>query len=157
ALQEGIYHAPGKRPGRFFALLFLRAADGADAARVAAALSELWTMYEGLKAGQLRDLDGVQLPADEDATTVLLGFGRNAFTLPGVALARPRGLGDEYVFRSAQADGGGGPLLRGSGLSYAPDVRANMATEHFCVQVIADTKLAVDRAVVETWKLLADS
>ena len=35
-LQEGIYHAPGRRPGRFFALLFLRAADGADAAAVAA-------------------------------------------------------------------------------------------------------------------------
>jgi hypothetical protein len=24
ALQEGIYHAPGRRPGRHFALLFLR-------------------------------------------------------------------------------------------------------------------------------------
>ena len=32
-----------------------------------------------------------------------------------------------------------------------------MATEAFCVQVIAETKLAVDRAVVETWKALADA
>ena len=154
-LQEGIYHAPGRRPGRFFALLFLRAADGADAAAVAATLGELWTMYAGLKAGRLRDLEGVALPAEEDRTEFLLGFGRNAFALPGVALARPRGLGDEYLFRSAEP-GGGGPLLRGSGLSYAPDVRANMATEHVCVQVIADSKLATDRAVVETWKALAD-
>jgi len=28
ALQEGIYHAPGRRPGRHFALLFLRALPG---------------------------------------------------------------------------------------------------------------------------------
>ena len=154
-LQEGIYHAPGRRPGRFFALLFLRAAPDADAAAAGATLGELWAMYEGLKAGRLRDLEGVALPAEEDRTEILLGFGRNAFALPGVAAPRPRGLSDEYLFRSAEP-GGGGPLLRGSGLRYAPDVRANMATEHFCVQVVADTKLATDRAVVETWKALAD-
>jgi Dyp-type peroxidase family len=155
ALQEGIYHAPGRRPGRFFALLFLRARDGADAVQVAASLGDLWAMYQGLKAGRVRDLDGVALPAAEDATTVLLGFGRNAFELDAVAAPRPRGLADEYLFRSAAAQGGGA-LLRGSGLSYAADVRANMATEAFCVQVIAETKLAVDRAVVETWKAIAD-
>ena len=97
----------------------------------------------------------MSLPAEEDRTEFLLGFGRNAFSLAGVALPRPRGLGDEYLFRSA-LPGGGGPLLRGSGLAYAPDVRANMATEHVCVQVTADSKLAADRAVVETWKALAD-
>ncbi len=156
ALQEGIYHAPGRRPGRHFGLLFLRAAEGVDAARAAAALGDLWGMYQGLKAGLVRDLDGVTVPVGDDAMTVLLGFGRNAFELDGVALARPRGLADEYLFRSAAAEGGG-PLLRGSGLSYAPDVRANMATEAFCVQVIAESKLAVDRAVVETWKVLADA
>lgn len=156
SLQEGIYHAPGQRPGRFFALLFLRAAPDAGAAHVAAALADLWAMYGDLKAGRLRDLEGVQLPgAEQDAMTVLLGFGRNAFELGGVALPRPRGLGDEYLFRSAEP-GGGGPLLRGSGLAYAPDVTANMATEHVCVQVIAESKLATDRAVVETWKALAD-
>jgi deferrochelatase/peroxidase EfeB len=154
-LQEGIYHAPGRRPGRHFGLLFLRVAGGADAAAAAAALRDLWQMLQELKAGRVRDLEGVSLPAADDAMTVLLGFGRNAFELDGVALGRPRGLADEYLFRSADA-AGGGPLLRGSGLSYAPDVRANMATEAFCVQVIAESKLAVDRAVVETWKALAD-
>jgi Dyp-type peroxidase family len=156
ALQEGIYHAPGRRPGRHFALLFLRVAEGAAAPAAAAALTDLWAMYADLKQGRVRDLPGVQLPSADDAMTVLLGFGRNAFALEGTALARPRGLADEYVFRSAEP-GGGGPLLRGSGLRYAPDVRANMATEAFCVQVIAETKLAVDRAVVEAWKALADA
>ncbi|HEV7805316.1 MAG TPA: hypothetical protein VGO80_05845 [Solirubrobacteraceae bacterium] len=112
-------------------------------------------MYQELKAGRIRDLDGVAVPVEGDAMTVLLGFGRNAFELDGMAFARPRGLADAYLLRSADA-GGGGPLLRGSGLSYAPEVRANMATVAFCVQVIAETKLAVDRAVVETWKALAD-
>jgi len=156
ALQEGIYHAPGRRPGRHFALLFLRVAPGVTAAAAAAALGDLWGMYQGLKAGLVRDLEGTMVPAGDDAMTVLLGFGRNAFELDAIALERPRGLADEYLFRSAQ-EGGGGPLLRGSGLSYAPDVRANMATEAFCVQVIAESKLAVDRAVVETWKALADA
>ena len=155
ALQEGIYHAPGKRPGRHFAILFLGVAPGAGAPAAAQALGDLWEMYEGLKAGHVRDLPGVSLPVDDDAMTVLLGFGRNAFELDGVALQRPRGLADEYLFRSAHPDGGG-PLLRGSALSYALDVRANMATEGFCIQVIAESKLAVDRAVVETWKALAD-
>jgi Dyp-type peroxidase family len=156
ALQEGIYHAPGNRPGRHFALLFLRVAPGVDAPAAGAALADLWAMYQELKAGRVRDLPGVALPADEDEMTVLLGFGRNAFALEKTALAQPHGLADEYLFRSADPNGGG-PLLRGSGLSYAKDVHANMATEAFCVQVIAETKLAVDRAVVETWKALADA
>ncbi len=155
ALQEGIYHAPGRRPGRHFALLFLRVSGATDAATAAVALGDLWQMLQELKTGRMRDLEGVSLPAGDDAMTVLLGFGRNAFELGGVALERPRGLADEYLFRSADP-AGGGPLLRGSGLSYASDVRANMATEAFCVQVIAETKIAVDRAVVETWKALAD-
>ena len=156
ALQEGIYHRPGQRPGRFFALLFLRADPALDAAAAGAALGDLWAMYVELKAGRVRDLPGVQLPsADDDAMTVLLGYGRNAFALDGVARPRPRGLGDDHLFRSALPEGGG-PLLRGSGLAYAPEVSANKATEAFCIQVIADSKLAVDRAVVETWKALAD-
>ena len=112
-------------------------------------------MYAGLKAGRLRDLEGVALPADGGPHGVPARLRAQRVRARRRGAARPRGLGDEYLFRSAEP-GGGGPLLRGSGLSYAPDVRANMATEHFCVQVIADSKLATDRAVVETWKALAD-
>lgn len=155
ALQEGIYHAPGRRPGRFFAILFVRAAQGAGAAAVGALFGELWAMLQDLKRGRVRDLEGVELPHEDDHMTVLVGLGRNAFELPGAALPRPVGLDDQFLFRSADP-AGGGPLLLGSGLRYAPEVRANMATEELCVQVIADTKLAVDRSIVETWKLLSD-
>jgi hypothetical protein len=44
-----------------------------------------------------------------------------------------------------------------AGLWYAEDVRANLATEEIAVQFIADTQLAVNRAIVETWKFLHDA
>jgi deferrochelatase/peroxidase EfeB len=37
---------------------------------------------------------------------------------------------------------------------YADDIRINLATEEIAVQLIAETQLAVNRAVVETWKAL---
>ena len=46
-LQEGIYHAPGRRPGRFFALLFLRVGTRRGRRRGRGALGELWAMYQG--------------------------------------------------------------------------------------------------------------
>jgi len=51
---------------------------------------------------------------------------------------------------------GGGPLLIGSGLRYGDDVKINPATEEIAVQFIAETQLAVNRAVVETWKALQE-
>ena len=156
ALQEGIYYAPGNRPGRFFAILFLQAPRDTDVSAVIDVLGQLWQMYQGLKAGRLRDLDGATVPAEQDHMTTLLGIGPKAFMIKGVQTQqRPDGLADINFFRSAYPSGGG-PLLRGSGLQYASDVRANPATEEFCIQIIADTKLATNRAVVETWKLLHD-
>jgi len=110
-LQEGIYHAPGMRPGRFFAILFLQASSEAPAGGTLAAL---WSMYQGLKAGRVPDLDAVVVPHEDDAMTVLLGVGPNVWDLPGVTAPRPRGFSDDNLFRSPQ--GRGGPLLVGSGL-----------------------------------------
>lgn len=153
-LQEGIYYAKTRRPGAFFAIIFLQAATEAGAERAGAVLADLWQMYQGLKQGRVRDLDPVVVPHEGDDLHVLIGFGPNAFDLPGMAHPRPRGF-EGSLFRSPQ--GRGGPLLPGSGLRYAPDVDANSATEHVCVQITAQTKLAVDRAIVETWKTLLDA
>ena len=57
-------------------------------------------------------------------------------------------------FRSPEP-GGGGLVLTGSGLRYAKDVAKNPATEDVAIQFIANTQLAVNRAIVETWDLLA--
>ena len=151
-LQEGIYHSPGARPGRFFAILFLRA-RAKSAAEVGECFAELWDVFQGLRRGELRDLPGETLEAGQ--LSVLVGVGPNVFSLEGAALPLPAGLGQQALFLSPKADGGG-PLLRGGGLDYSADVRENPATEEIAVQAIADSKLAVDRVVVETWKLLHD-
>jgi Dyp-type peroxidase family len=150
-LQEGIYHAPGVRPGKFFNILFLRAASGQNARQVGEAFAQLWQMYQELKSGKVRDLPGQLLPSGD--LTVLVGYGANTFKLPGVKRALPSHLRDFGSFRSP-LPGGGGSFLLGSGLKYAEDVQANRATEEIAVQFIAETQLAVNRAIVETWKLL---
>ncbi|MCO1656355.1 Dyp-type peroxidase [Pseudonocardia humida] len=151
-LQEGVYHAPGARPGRALVLFFLQAAPGADAATVGAALQRLWNVWRGLVRGAVVDLPGHPVPAD--ALTVLLGYGQKAFTLPGARRAVPAAL-LTGSFRSPQPMGGGRVVV-GSGLSYSPEVRQNPATEEIAVQVVAETQLAVNRVVVETWKATHD-
>lgn len=158
-LQDGIAYARGKRPGAFFAILFLQAAPELAARAVGERLGELWAMYEGLKVGRVRDLDPEVVPHEEDELQVLIGYGLNAWGtegragLEGIAEPQPAGLAGNG-FRSPQ--GQGGPLLARAGLHYADDVLANPATEHVCIQLTAQTKLAVERGLVETWKLLLD-
>jgi deferrochelatase/peroxidase EfeB len=149
-LQEGIYHASGARPGRAFVVLFLRAARGVDAATVGGALGRLWGVWRGLAEGSVVDLPGHPVPAD--ALTVLVGYGQKAFALPGARRKAPPAL-LTGSFRSPAA-AGGGPVVVGSGLSYSPNVQENPATEEIAVQVVADTQLAVNRVVVETWKVV---
>jgi len=159
-LQDGIAYARGKRPGAFFAIIFLQAAPECPARRLGGFLADLWAMYEGLKVGRVPDLHPEVVPHDGDALQVLIGFGLNLWGvserqgIDGIAEPRPAGLAGN-AFRSPA--GRGGPLLARSGLHYADDVVANPATEHICIQLTAQKKLAVDRAVVETWKLLLDN
>lgn len=153
-LQEGIYYARGERPGRFFALMLLRAAEHCDARRVGWRLVDLWELYAGLKQGRIPDLDPATVPVEEDNLRVLLGLGPRAFELAGAGRPKPDGLEPDRLFAAPRE--GGGPLLAGSGLEYAADVRTDLATEEVCVQVTGDTRLAVDRTIVETWKLLSD-
>ena len=151
SLQEGIYHGPGQRPGAFFDIVFLRVERGTTAGALAALLGDLWSMYQGLKQGRVADLPGHPVPADN--LTVLLSYGVKAFDLAGARRPAPASLGPEFRFRSPRP-GGGGPLLVNAGLHYAADVALNPATEELAVQFIADSALAVHRAVVETWKVL---
>ena len=153
-LQDGIYHRPGSRPGRFFAIAFFRIPRAARARTVRDGLTELWGMWQGLREGHVRDLPGAAVePGD---LTVLIGYGPGVFGFDPTDRPRPEGLRDEFLFRSPKG-GGGGPLLGlKNHLLYADDVRENRAAENIAVQFIANSKLAVDRAIVETWKLLSD-
>jgi Dyp-type peroxidase family len=152
-LQEGIYHAPGQAPGRAFGILFLRAAPGRSAGQVGEALRRLWGMYQDLKAGKVRELPGHPVPSGD--LTVLVGYGPKAFQVPGARRVLPQEFGPAFRFRSARPTGGG-PLLLGAGLHYDDDVRTNPATEELAVQLIAQTQLAVNRAIVETWRTLEE-
>ncbi|MEL6971602.1 MAG: peroxidase [Bacteroidota bacterium] len=150
-LQEGIYHAPKATPGKFFVILFLRAEDGFDASQIGNAFNKLWEMYQRLKTGNVRDLPGDTVPNGD--LTVLVGYGPNVFKLEGAQRTLPKDLEPKNQYRSPRPTGGG-PLLIGSGLKYADDVSRNSATEEIAVQFIAEEQLAVNRAVVETWKVL---
>ncbi|MFD6970470.1 Dyp-type peroxidase [Streptomyces sp. NPDC059949] len=151
-LQQGIYHGPARRPPGHFALVFLRADPGADAAAVDTALRGITGMLRGLADGRVPELPGHPVPTGE--LEFLLGFGPKAFAIPDVKHPCPDALGPRFLFRSPRPTGGG-PLLVGGGLPYAADIVRNDATEEFCVQFTAQTQLAVSRAVVELWKLLS--
>ena len=152
-LQEGIYHSPGVKPGKFFNILFLSTLPGLNAREVGEAFGKLWQMYQDLKNGNLADLPGQILPSGD--LTVLVGYGANVFQLPDIQRQLPTQLEDFGAFRSPLPTGGG-PLLIGSGLRYGDDVKTNPANGEIAVQFIAETQLAVNRAIVETWKVLQD-
>lgn len=154
ALQEGIYYQPGVRPGAAFAVIFLRVDSTVTAGAVGQSIEGLWRIYQDLRKGISRDLPEHPFPSGN--LTVLLGFGIKVFGISGVSRVAPEALINYGLFRSPLASGGG-PLLLGSGLNYSDDTKINPATEEIVVQFIADTQLAVRRAVVETWKYLFDN
>ena len=151
-LQEGIYHRT--RPGAFFGILFLRVDPEQPAKDAGAILAELWARYDQLRRGDLPQLPGHPVP-DGDLT-VLIGFGFNLFARDDIQRSAPPELERFGRFRSPEP-GGGGLLLTGAGLHYATDVTKNPATEDVVIQIIANSQLAVNRAIVETWDLLTTS
>lgn len=151
-IQEGIFYQEGARPGKFFAIAFLQPEPDVEGSKVYGFLKELWELYSRLKRGQVRDLPEHPVPSGE--LTVLIGFGPNAFKIQGTK-STPPGLSPSNRFLSPRTMGGG-PLLLNSGLSYGEDIQKNIATEAVAIQFIANSQLAVNRAIVETWKLLFD-
>jgi deferrochelatase/peroxidase EfeB len=150
-LQEGIYYDVGARPPACFSIMFLKARSAATAEQVGKKLAELWTMYDALKTGRISDLPGVDLPTGD--LSVLVGYGVKTFALTGVRRVVPDAL-LLAQFRSPSATGG--TILSGSSLRYGPGLPRNPATEEVMIQAIANTSLAANRAIVETWKLLRE-
>jgi len=152
-LQEGIYSGRRERPPGFYTFLLLGAAPDASAADVGELLARLWGLYRGLKEGVVPDLPTRRVP-DGDLQ-VLLGLGSRAFELPGRpvdAPQRPKAMRQSF---EQPAGGGGGPVSASAGISYEADVTANPADVAIAFQFTAKTPLAVERAVVETGKLLS--
>jgi Dyp-type peroxidase family len=154
-LQEGIYWQSGQKPGRCYRLLYVNFQEGITASEAKSALAQVWLMITNLKQGIVQDLQPTRLddpPASEMAVspenlTCLLGFGSRLFnatvhTPPLVnADLRPPSLVSLPIsgFRS---------------LPWATTPNVNKAGSDLILQFIADTELAVNRAVVEIHKLI---
>lgn len=151
-LQDGIYWDKGTTPPRCFAIAFFKADREATALGVAALLTRLVALWDGLKDERLADLPGVRVP--RSGFEWLIGFGIKAFKIGGAAKQLPRRLDTPNIFNSVDPAGGGGKVLDGSGLDYAKGLALNPASEEICVQFTGDTPLSVSRAIVETWKLI---
>jgi len=166
-LQEGIYYAGGKRPGRFFSIMFLKIRDGFSARDVGNTLYHLWQMYQNLKTGIVWDLPGhpVEKPKEgqEPLTrtlTVLIGYGPQCFNQQDETYQPRRSLPKAFEnSKPFDYPKNSKPILNNAGLKYAPNVQQNhpnVQAGQVMLQFIAETPLAAYRPVVETWKLLYD-
>jgi Dyp-type peroxidase family len=157
-LQEGIYFRKGQKPGTCYRLLLLNIRSGAKPAEAKAALTELWAMLGELRRGIVRDLRPQQ-PGDPDvivpdgALTCLLGFGARLFNpsahVPRLVATDQRP--PELV--PLRPNGVGTPFLN---LPWASEQQRRPGEADLALQFIADADLAVNRAVVELWKLIDD-
>jgi deferrochelatase/peroxidase EfeB len=132
-----------------FAILFIRVFKGRNAAQVKEAINKLWKVYTDLEKGVVSDLPNQ--PVSTGNLSVLLGYGRNIFTIPGIAKKIPRDFRDRQFLtpRARKA------ILEGSGIKYANDFHENLGlSEHLVIQFISKTQLATYRAIVETWNHL---
>ncbi|MCC5661385.1 Dyp-type peroxidase [Nostoc sp. XA010] len=154
-LQEGIYWQSGAKPGRCYRLLYVNFQEGITTSEAKSALAEVWLMLTNLRQGIVQDLQPTKVddpPASEmkvssENLTCLLGFGSRLFDetvhVPPIVNAdlRPPTLVSLPVrgFRS---------------LPWATTPTVNRVSPDLAIQFIADTELAVNRAVVEIHKLI---
>ena len=150
-LQEGIYW--NARPPGFYTVLLLGAAPDASAADVGGLLARLWGLYQGLKEGAVPALPTKRVPGGD--LQVLLGLGARAFELPGRPVDAPPCPKAMRQSFGQPAAGGGGPIIANGGISYEADVTENPADVAIAFQFTAETPLAVERAAVETGKVLS--
>ncbi|MCZ4408349.1 Dyp-type peroxidase [Cryomorphaceae bacterium 1068] len=153
-LQEGIYYQKGTTPGKHLSLIFLRLNKDKSTENIRQDIEGLWKICHELKKGRIKDLPGVDLPIE--SLSILIGYGKNIFSIDGLNKTIPSDLNQFGSFRKPKANGGG-KLLIGSGLSYSNKVYKNVATEDIVLQFIGDTELSVSRPVVEIWKFISDT
>jgi deferrochelatase/peroxidase EfeB len=107
-------------------------------------------MYQNLTRGIIKDLPHQRVP--HGSLSVTLGYGQNIFKLNDIKKSIPRDF-DNSQFCSPKKHGG--YILEGSHLSYSKDIQENVGlNEDIVIQFIANSQLAVNRAIVETWKEL---
>jgi len=130
-----------------YAIIFLRVLHNTHAREVGYALKRLWHMYELLKKGKVTDLPNCSIP--NGRISVLIGYGPKIFKIRGAKKKVPRDF-DGLQFLPANSEK---PILHGSGIKYVKGTCVNLGiSEHIAIQLISETQLAANRAIVETWK-----
>jgi Dyp-type peroxidase family len=153
-LQEGIYYLRKPGVGNSFMLLFLRAHDLAEASDVGKTMESLWMIYRDLKKGIIKNLNLDPRHRSSGNLSVLVGYGDEIFALKGVKKSKPADFDNRWLFQPPNRNGGG-TILDGSEISYAPHIVENHAhSDHIVIQFIADNEFYTNRAIVETWKEL---
>ena len=153
-LQEGIYFSQQNQVGNSFCLLSLRIDDKTDASEAGRGLGKIWAMLGNLKKGIINDLNIDPRHRKDGNLTVLLGYGLDTFSLKGIRRRVLSNFNGEWNFMNPRLSGGG-PLLKGSGISYSNECKENpMLKDHVIFQLIADSEFYTHRAIVEVWKLL---
>lgn len=147
-IQEGVFFRPKDTPPAHFAIAFLKSKPGATPLQIDQVLTKLFVVYRELKQGRVPDLPGQSVLSGN--LSVLLGFGARLFSVSGLSKSLPEPL------NSFQKPSNGNPILLGAGLHYSSSVSENPADADIVLQFHADTALAVNRGVVETWKVLHD-
>jgi len=152
-LQPGIYSGQGDVPPDFFALLLLRLTDDGDMSQLVDLLRTLWATYSKLGKGLVDDIG----EPDERSGRLdtLLTLAPAAFHAAG---STPPPLLEEATFAPRRP---GRPIVDNkvgmSAIKYGDDVSGSAPPDvAVAFQFTGATLLVVERAVVETWKVLHD-
>lgn len=148
-LQAGIYFRRGQRPGRCYRLLLLNVRSGATPRQAKESLAEVWERVQLLRGELVADLrpprllvsSGAPEPPDPELTC-LLGFGALLFERYP-QLERPKDL--------VRIEDQRAPFPR---LPWVDEPDRAIGEADLALQFIAESELAVSRAVVETWMLI---
>jgi Dyp-type peroxidase family len=136
-----------------FAILFLKIRKKSTVHQITQSLEKLWKMYGNLTKGIVEDLPNQRVP--HGSLSVTLGYGQNFFKLNGIAKSIPRDFNNSQFLPPKKY---GGYIIEGSHLSYSKDIHQNVGlNEDIVIQFIANSQLAVNRAIVETWKNSRDN
>ncbi len=147
-LQDGIYYRHEEGPAPAYRVLLLDVKPETPRDRASADIEKVWTMLQELRDGKVRELrppgeGAAPVKVKDGNLTCLLGFGARLFARDLTPNARkPAGL----VPLSASA------YQPFPSLRWAPQKSRGEAD--LAIQFIADTELAVNRAVVEVYRLI---
>jgi Dyp-type peroxidase family len=153
-LQEGIYYRKKPEIGNSLSIITLRVIRNSDIGLIGRAIKEIWNHLAHLKKGITVDLKIDINHRKVGNLTTLLAYGSNIFQLPGSKKSKPLSFSDYWNF-SSPSSSGGGPIVEGSGLSYAPCITENhLLNDHILFQFIADNEFYTKRACIEVWKAI---